>query len=1054
MNELLAKHTTLPISIIEEPTFLEADHLYLMPADKNFTFEKGMLMVHDRDPQETLHLPIDLFFHSLGRSLKEEAISVILSGSGNDGARGIRTIKENEGLVLVQSPASAKFESMPRAIVDLRLADYIDTPANLAKTLGRILAIQSRSRKSKASSNQANPHFDRIIAAVCEASNINFKAYRTQTLLRRMENHMMLQGLQDWNQYTALIETDAKAAQTLGRNFLISVTQFFRDSEAFKELKTKIIPSIAAHQEEKSIRIWIPACSTGEEAYSIAILLTDYLTSKNLPLNFKIFASDIDTRALKIASTGCYPPGIEADVPLRFLSRYFKKEAEAYCIHPEIKEKILFAAHDTLDDPPFIRLDLISCRNLLIYLTPAYKEKLLATFHFSLNEKGFLLLGSSESVGGLKNVYDKVSGKTSVFQKISGDREQMRSRLRRTSNPDLSRRRALPLDPASAGNSWNTGNDTRPEKTSDFYYNAPMEEENMNDPYTRHLLETFSPTSVYVNKNLDVRYLNGNLENFLHLPQAVAQMNLQKMMDRETSIIFRNGVQETLDIGKPILYRDTVFINNNQKTEADLTFQQVEIQGIKEEIIHIQIDLKSMRRTKKPDVKEIKKKDQISQHVLSLEKQLNQSQKETRRLVDELEVTNEELETSNRELLAANEELQSTNEELQSTNEELYTVNSELQAKNRELNTINNDLDNLLKSTEFGTIFLDTNLKIRKFTPAIREQFDLLPTDIGRPITNFSSKLENLDIGDICRKVADSLEPFSREVSNDKGNHFLLRIFPYRIYGETFNGLVVTFVNIDDLYQARGRIKNLAGKFEAIFNYADNIILVLDRNGKVLEANRKLGPYAAKELLGAHLHDLLPKNPGQQIKDTLQRMFIENKTQKLSIQLNKEKEQRLYYDLSFIPTKHQNNSAVENPAYATVLATDITRREESIRSLENSLNEFKGFMDNAVHQMILVDKESIIRYINRTVYTSSSKEDLIGRKATDFVSPADREKYLKMIEGIFDGKPFDSISITHLNEKGEEIEFELIATPAIINNKIGYVAIISKDSMREKNGGG
>lgn len=1056
MNELLARHTQLPISVVNKPTVLEADHLYLMPADKNFTFEKGILLVHEREPQESLHLPIDLFFHSLGRSLKEEAIGIILSGSGTDGARGIRTIKENEGLVFVQSLVSAKFEGMPRAVQDLYIADYSDTPANLAKTLGRLLKVpgpKGNGGDSKRRGEENNGYIDRIITAVHKASNINFNAYRSSTLLRRMENHMMLQGLQDWKKYTELIEKDEEAARALARNFLIGVTRFFRDPEAFSDLENNIIPLIAGKKEkEKTIRIWAPACSTGEEAYSLAILMTEFLIENGLPSdNFKIFASDIDTAALKTASRGCYPLGIESDVPPRFLSRYFKKEEDEYCVRPEIQEKILFAAHDALDDPPFIQLDLISCRNLLIYLRPEFKEKLLATFHFALNEDGFLFLGSSESVGNLKNVYEKVSGKSQAFKKISTDPARLRRRFHKKS-AIYSREERTPRPGKSLADESYQPENKKPAKTSlDYYYNAPIQEEPMNDPYTRHLLENFAPVCIYVNKNLDVRYLNGKLENFLHLPQAVAQLNLLKMLDRETRIVFRNGVQEAMDAGKPVLYRNTVFLKNNRRIEADLTFQPVEIEGILENIIQIRIDLKSQRRVEEKDVKEVKQKDQVSQHVLSLEKQLNEARKETRRLVDELEVTNEELETSNRELLAANEELQSTNEELQSTNEELYTVNSELQSKNRELNTINNDLDNLLQSTQIGTIFLDTDLRIRKFTPAAQEQFDLLSTDVGRPITSFSSKLKNLDIGNICRQVAETQQSFSQEVTNEKGNHFLLRILPYRILDDTVNGLVITFVNVDDLFKARGRMRDLAGKFEAIFNHADNIILVLDLDGKVLESNRKFGFFDRETLLEARLPDLFPEETGHEIRDALQRMFGENKTQKLSIELAEPgKDRSLYYDLSFIPTENFSDNGVKQPAYGIVLATDNTEREESIRNLETSLNQFKGFMDNAVHQMILVERDSTIRYINRALHAGLSKEEVIGKKAVDFVPPEEREKYLKTIEGVFDGNPFDYLTITHRNEDNEETVFELITTPAIINNKVEYVAVISKNSMKDE----
>lgn len=857
MDELLATHTGMPISVVEKVSPVKANHIYIIAKEFNLTLENNMLITQPRQSRDGLNLPIDLFFHSLGQSLKEKAIGVILSGTGTDGSRGVRTIKEAGGMVLVQSPGSAKFDGMPQAVIRLNLADQILTPAELGKTLTTILKWpmngNSKDPLEALNSERAKPFLNRVLGEVLRHTGVDFSGYREATLNRRLANRLLLQRLSDPESYLELLKENKEEALLLHNDFLIGVTRFFRDPQAFEALEENVIAQLLKEKGNgDDIRIWVPACSTGEEAYSIALYLAHALESRKLNIDFKIFGTDIDSNAIKLASEGEFPHNCFPDIPEHLLMSYFVKRADFYRIKAEIRDKMLFAVHNLLNDPPFIHMDLISCRNALIYFKNTAQRAVLSTFHFALNPSGYLFLGPSESLGEVKHAYVPVEKKWNIFKRRENSQLSFQSRHR------------VGNGQTATEESQEVPSEIESDKKQSYGIQPP-------DPFTQHLIEEFVPRVLFVNADLDVIYTEGDIGELLSFPRGNLGFNLQYMVGSDQLIIFKNGVDKALENDGPVLYRNIVFDDRTESAQHyHLKFSRGPVTHLNAPTVMVSF-LKAnppAKEEEKPEIEEVEvgKIEMLQENIQGLNRRLEQAQKHSRNLVGKLETTNEELQSSNRELLASNEELQSTNEELQSVNEELHTVNNELQIKNESLIDANNDINNLLKSTEIGTIFLDADLRIRRFTPAIRRQFNLLGTDIGRPITHFSSTLQGIDISKISRRVYKTLESFEQDVTDRHGNHYLLRILPYRTEKNQIKGLVINFVDVNELIKVKDQIKTFAKKFHAIFEYSHETIMVLEKDGRIRRINKDFGPFQQNDLFGQNLFSVLPKEQCEELR--------------------------------------------------------------------------------------------------------------------------------------------------------------------------------------------
>ncbi len=1026
LDDLLRNHTAMPVSFVKERATLKPNHIYLNPPGKNLVFSKGMIFAKPIPADQIPNLPIDLFLHSLAEDRKGFAIAVILSGTGADGSRGIRTIKEEGGLVFIQSPESAVFDGMPLSAIHQNVTDEILSPKEIALKLVNILKQPHPEAAIDLKDEDTSELFKQIIFHVSDHTKIDYSVYREPTLIRRMENRMMLKQIKSLKKYLKFLENNPHEVLALNDDFLIGVTRFFRDPEAFEEFENNILPKIFANREEGDlVRFWVSGCSTGEEAYSMAILIDQFITQNNLKVNFKLFASDVDPKAIRIATDGAYPYNMASELPSNVLVQYFQKSGNLYHIKPYLKDKILFAVHNLLSDPPFIQMDFISCRNLLIYLKPQAQKNVLSTFHFALNPSGFLFLGPSEGLGEVKQAFHRTSEKWKFF--IKGD-DLIQAPYTPWSKLNLSTRYTL------------TGNKKNMEPSKPT---VPKFKQEQPDPYTQYLVEQYAPVSIFITAELDILYINGNIEELVRLPRAVARLNLERMIDQDQLIVFRNGVQKALASPGRFRFENVVFSKNDKKTATSLTFSEVALPGHQDQIVLVQIK-QSDHLQDDEDVKEtnLDTSSFNNDHVKSLQQQLDLAKQETRQLVAKLESTNEELISSNQELLSANEELQSTNEELQSVNEELYTVNSELQSKNDALITANNDISNLLRSTEIGTIFLDLDLNIRKFTPAIRKQFDLIESDIGRPISTFSSAFNELDIRKICAEVYETLTHYESEVIDVRGNHFLLRVLPYRTGESVIDGVVVSFIDINEVTRFKSEMAIHANKFKAIFNYSKDIIIVLAEDGKIRMINKPFGQFTKKELAGQNIRDFLPKKEGQQIIKTLGKMIKEQKAQNITISISNDQNLH-WYEVNFIPTADSLKEQ-DKITKATVILHDVTEMILSQARLQQTLEEFQAFMDHAQHQISLVDEQGKIHYINFTRHTGLSKEEIRGTLIYDFLPKDQHQTVKEAIEAVFAGKAFGRVAFRFEYPDGRHFQAELIASPVTIDGEVKYAALIGQ----------
>jgi len=791
MEELLQKYTTMPVQQIHQNTAVESNHIYLMPSDKTITYYQGVLMLHDRPSDKKLNLPIDEFFHSLGKNLKRDAIGVILSGSGTDGSRGARTIKEQDGIVMVQSPDTAEFAGMPNALIQLDIADDILAPEDIARKLEQVFKLNNLLSKNysngeydelKSENGQRN-WFEKIIDLTSSHSKISFQAYKIATLERRIEKQMALHHFSDLESYYNFLEKNNDQLDHLYRDFLISVTQFFRNKELFKEVKKEVIPKIFDQlKESATARIWVVACSTGEEAYTFGMLILEYLEENNLSHDFKIFASDVNNKSIAYASKGVYNSSVLANVPKRFVEKYFQQIGEHFQVKTILREKIIFAIHDVIADPPFINMNLISCRNFLIYLKPIAQSKILKTFYFSLLQNQHLVLGPSESLGELNSVFNNTNRQFNIFSKEAIDDLSIRQKF----NP------LLKLRPIKISTS-----------VENFDYSSKKSKKKPKfdtNPFSDFLLKQNSSNILFLNHHLDVLYLKGNLEPILSLPNAFANLNLEKMLPETTILFFRDAIRKTLESDDIQLFKNFSFEKKGTTILANVFLEKIRLDELEEPIVYAKIEYLENEKVAEKKISEsiIGDKNYDQERIIRLENEITLGREKMKKLVQQLEMSSEELNSSNQELLESNQELKRTNEELQSINEELHTVNTELQHKNIELKETNNDISNLLKTSNIGTIFLNKDLKIRKLTKSISHQFNLLQSDIGRSIRVFENQINDKNLVKLCQEVLANGKHYEEKVLAKNNRRHLLKIYPY-FAGKEINGIVITLIDIHEV---------------------------------------------------------------------------------------------------------------------------------------------------------------------------------------------------------------------------------------------------------------
>lgn len=776
MSELLQRSTGMKVTQIKDRTTVQPDCVYIIPPNKDLSILHGVLHLLTPTSARGLRLPIDFFFRALAADQQERSIGVILSGMGSDGTLGLRAIKERAGLVLVQEPTTAKFDSMPRSAIEAGLADIVAAAGELPE---RILAYLQHQPLITGCGleleDKSQSALEKVITLLRTHTRNDFSLYKRNTLYRRIERRMGIHQITKMAAYVRYLQENSQELDLLFKELLIGVTNFFRDPAVWAELRTKILPELLATRlPGKTLRAWVPGCSSGEEAYSLAVIFKEVVEELHPKANFalQIFATDLDRDAIDKARLGLFPANITADISPERLARFFSKEEHGYRVRREIREMVIFAPQNIIMDPPFTKLDFLSCRNLLIYLTAEVQKKLMPLFHFSLAPGALLLLGNAETVGTSTDLFATVSGK---------------SRLFRRTEP------VLRQEPVEFPSTFSAGRSTTAETAPGVKSSASLQSQ-----ADQLVLKHYAPPAVLANDKGDILYISGRTGKYLEPAAGRANWNLFAMAREGLRYELATAFQKALRQKECVTLHGLNVSTNGGTQRLDVSLQQLDEAGPLHGLIMVVFsDVAAevpSQATQAPG---------RAKRVVESEYALQQVRAEARATHEEMQTSQEEIRSANEELQSTNEELQSTNEELttskeemQSLNEELQTVNAELQAKVDELSRASNDMKNLLDSTDIATLFLDRDLHVRRFTHQMTKIIKLIPSDIGRPITDLVSHLDDPTLATDVREVLRTLASTEKPVSSPDGRWFSVRIMPYRTMDDRIEGVVITFADI------------------------------------------------------------------------------------------------------------------------------------------------------------------------------------------------------------------------------------------------------------------
>ena len=868
-DKILQNVTRMPVLQVNQPVPIERNRVYVIPPAMDLSMNDGYLRLlkptRERGPQ----VAIDLFFRALADVHHTHAVGIVLSGSGADGSVGLSRIKEQGGVTLAQAPEDAEYDSMPLSAIETGMVDIVlpvvEMPqrlVELARNLTALLARQDplpqpgdieQSGAAQGELEYAQAHAQskpnelalrEILTSLRSRTGHDFRHYKLATVLRRIERRMQVNALRDMPSYARYLQGHAEETPALLADMLIGVTNFFRDREAFEALERDIIPALfeqKADSDDKCLRVWSAACSTGEEAYSLGMLLSDQaqLSGPSVEIHLQLFATDIDDRSLEIARAGIYPEAIITDVPPTRLRQYFVKEQNHYRMQKELRERILFARHNILRDPPFSRLDLISCRNLMIYLDRDIQVEVLRMFHFALNPGGYLFLGSSETADACNQLFEPVDKKNRIYRA-----KNVGSGLRRTPAGPFHALTPAPL--------------TKPPLSEPPRRNRKF---SFADVHQR-ALEQYAPPSVIVNHEAEIVHMSDRAGNFLRYVGGEPSLNLTTLVHPQLRLELRTALYQATHTGKSIearrvqLERDgrhyyvNMVVRPFRDNEAGSEYMLVIFDEVEDSMDSNTLD--------EPDTKD-SVLTQLEAELQQTKEQLQVTMKHSETSTEELRASNEELQAINEELRSATEELETSKEELQSINEELTTVNFELKTKVDETSKINDDLQNLISSTDIATLFVDRKMRIKWFTPRVRDIFNVIGNDAGRSLLDITHRLDYPQLHKDAIEAFEALHLVEREITNREGDHwYLARFLPYRTLDDRIQGAVLTFIDITDRRRAEEQVRageaHMKQLAQSTKGYA---IITLNCDGNITTWNRGaqyIFGYSEEEVLGHNIN--------------------------------------------------------------------------------------------------------------------------------------------------------------------------------------------------------
>lgn len=814
MDNLLSRHTTMPVLMAENGLSVQANHVYLIPPGKNMTMTGSHLRLAPKSPHQ-LSLPIDLFFNSLAKEFLNRCVGVILSGTGSDGTRGAVAINDAGGFLLAQSPETAKFDGMPRSVMATGLVDEVLSPEMLAARVAAHVR-NTHPPKVKVTENKNTEHdnpMEGIFHLLYQEGGINFKEYKPTTVMRRIERRMQVRHVRDLGNYLRLLEGDRTEVMTLKRDTLIPVTNFFRDPESFQLLEQAVIDTLVQeHKDAQPIRVWVAGCSTGEEAYTLAMLFVEACDRFKRWPQLKIFATDVEQLHIDFASAGVYSEGIVNELSRERLERFFTRSGNQFVVKSDIRQHIVFARHNVLEDPPFTRMDLVTCRNVLIYFETLAQEKVLLRFQYALAHNGFLFLGSSESLGALHKEFAIINAKHKIYR--------------------ILRPASLPLDFKNTGKR----NDSRL-RVSQIKRERNWSSESVTiESGLSQLMKQYAPPALLINEERELVHVYGDAQRYMRIAEGSVSLEISKLLVGKLAPVGIALLHKVSKDNTPLRSELQMFDPGRGGTELVRVVVYPVIPDISADrhflmVFEVQPDNLQQIAPESIDVSAV-----ANERIHSLERDLSATRDSLQATIEELETSNEELQATNEELMASNEELQSTNEELQSVNEELYTVNSENQEKIEILNRLNADLDNMTKAALIPTVFVDSNLKLTRFTPEASKIFRIREGDIGRPIDDFTHQMEYPEFLADLHRVIGTAQVCEREVKTWDNHWYLVRSLPYIDQPRNISGAVVTFFEITNLKDVQ--------RLQGILDSLPEHIAVLDTLGRIIQVNQAWREFA------------------------------------------------------------------------------------------------------------------------------------------------------------------------------------------------------------------
>ncbi|MGB9110705.1 MAG: CheR family methyltransferase [Telluria sp.] len=844
---VLQRVTQMPVIQVVSPTKILPDHVYVIPPNEHLTMIDGYLGLTDLERPRGIHIAIDIFFRTLAEVHRERAVAIVLSGTGADGAVGLTRIKEQGGLTLVQSPDDAEHEGMPEAAIRTGAVDFVlpaaDMPQKLIELWENARTIEmppvgdgeTQIAHVTDAVELAEEALQRVIALLLTRTGHDFKQYKRATVLRRIERRMQVRAVHTLPAYRSLLESDAHECHALLDDMLIGVTNFYRDRDAFEAVEREIIPELFKDKgPNDEVRVWVAACSSGEEAYSLAMLLADHAAEIAHPPAFQVFASDIDNTAIAQARTGDYPASIVTDVPPTRLRQHFTKDGDRYRIRKAVRDRILFATHNVLRDPPFSRLDMVSCRNLLIYLNREVQARVLEMFHFALKPGGFLFLGSSESAESLADFFVPVDKKNRIY------------RARLTSRT-LGSGAQLPSNSGRLPESIQ-----RPPQRRQFSYA---------DVHQR-ALTLAAPPSVVLDKNGNIVHMSQAAGQFLRMNAGEPSRNVLSLVLPELRLELRSALYRVKHGGEAVECRHTQVHLPDRDAVIAMKARHVHDRESAEDFTLVLFD--DAPTIPEPLPAGVGRDDlvlsQMEAELQRAKEQLQETIEHAEISTEELRASNEELQAINEELRSATEELETSKEELQSVNEELITVNYELKVKVEETGKANDDLNNLIASTDIATVFVDSALRIKRFTPRATDIFSVIASDLGRSLLDLTHRLDYDELADDVSATFATLRPVAREVRSDDGRWYIVRLLPYRTTEDRIEGAIMTFFDISARRQAEEKARISEARIRLVAESTDDYaIIAMDGEGRATSWNRgaeRLFGYTDAEMLGQPLDRL------------------------------------------------------------------------------------------------------------------------------------------------------------------------------------------------------